>query len=79
MMAAPSLRRDGTYFAALWHDSRLAVKLPLSRSRAMIEDGVAEEFSPAGRTLDEWVLVSPTSREQWRELLEEAKAHAADS
>lgn len=79
MMAAPSLRREGTYFAALWHDSRLAVKLPIARSRAMIDEGVAEEFAPAGRTLDEWVLVSPESREQWRELLEEAKAHAADS
>ncbi len=79
MMAAPSLRRDGKYFAALWHDSRLAVKLPRSRSRSMIDDGVAEEFAPAGRTLDEWVLVTPKDKDEWRGLLEEAKGHAAGS
>jgi hypothetical protein len=73
MMGLPCLRIDGAFFAS-W-DRRtggLLVKLPQDRVRALIGEGDAQPFAPAGRTFREWAAVPPARVGAWPGLLDEA-------
>jgi hypothetical protein len=79
MMGLPCVRRDGRFFASL--DRRggmLLVKLPRQRVGRLVAEGIGAPFAPAGRTFREWVAIRIADRRQWRALLDEARAHAAD-
>ena len=78
MMGLPCVRLDGRFFASL--DRRtgaLLVKLPHQRVTQLIADGHGEPFAPAGRVFREWVAIPRPERGQWRDLLAEARSHAA--
>ena len=78
MMGLPCVRLDGRFFASL--DRRtgaLLVKLPHQRVSQLMADGHGEPFAPAGRVFREWVAIPQPERSQWRDLLAEARSHAA--
>ncbi|MEU4244652.1 DUF2461 family protein [Actinoplanes sp. NPDC026619] len=78
MMGLPCVRWGGRFFAAL--DRRtgaLLIRLHTVRVAALVAAGTGEPFAPAGRTFREWVAVPPSASNRWRELLTEAKDHAA--
>lgn len=78
MMGLPCVRLDGRFFASL--DRRtgaLLVKLPHQRVTQLIANGHGEPFAPAGRVFREWVAIPRPERGQWRDLLAEARSHAA--
>jgi uncharacterized protein (TIGR02453 family) len=80
MMGLPCVRLDGRFFASL--DRRtgaLLVKLPAERVGQLIADGDGEPFAPAGRVFREWVAVPRPDARRWRNLLAEARDHAADA
>jgi len=49
---------------------RLIVKLNAARVTALIDEGVASPFAPAGKVFKEWAAVDDDVR--WRDLLTEA-------
>jgi len=71
---ADALRIDGSIFAMESH-GRLIVKLPRARVAELIAQGAGEPFDAGkGRPLKEWLAVTATGDESWRELAEEALA-----
>jgi len=80
MMGHPCLRVDGDFFASLERRTgHLIVKLPATRVDAMIEDGSAEPFAPAGRRFKEWALITDRDENHWEGLLQEAISFVAGS
>lgn len=78
MMGLPCLRVHGQFFAS--SDRRtgdLLVKLPEARVDALVADGKAHAFVPAGRRFREWAAVPPSASRSWRRLLDEALSHVA--
>ncbi|WP_198950497.1 hypothetical protein [Kineosporia sp. A_224] len=80
MMGLPCLRRSGVFFPA-W-DRRtedLLVKLPASRVDALVDNGEAHAFAPAGRRFREWAAVAPddAAHRTWTALIEEALDNAS--
>ena len=72
----PGLLSD-PLFAMLVAD-RLVVKLPRQRVDALIAAGKGERFDPGhGRIMKEWLVVNPTSPEEWLPLTKEAMAFVA--
>lgn len=53
---------------------RLVVKLPKARVDALVASGDGERFDPRqdGRLMKEWVILEPTSEEDWLALAKEA-------
>lgn len=53
---------------------RLVVKLPKARVDALVASGNGEHFDPRrdGRLMKEWVVIEPTSEEEWLPLAREA-------
>lgn len=78
MFGCPAFFVNGTIFALLWKEGRIAVKLKdeALRAKLLAHEG-AEAWSPAARTMKSWVLVAP-KHETPRALAPWlAKAHAA--
>lgn len=75
LMGFPCLRVNGEFFATCEHRSGdLIVKLPRERVAALIGEGAAAPFAPAGRVFREWALVAERDRTTWLSLIEEAHA-----
>ena len=77
MMGLPCLRLHGVFFAAC--DRRtgdLLIKLSRQRVDALIEEGAAHPFAPAGRRFRQWAAVSPELSANWSDLLSEAQQFA---
>lgn len=53
---------------------KLVVKLPKLRVDALITSGAGERFDPRhdGRLMKEWVVLEPTSAEEWLSLAKDA-------
>jgi hypothetical protein len=67
-----ALKVNGKIFAALTKD-RLLLKLPKERVDALIAANLAERFSTGtGRPKKEWVTISPSSKDHWVKLSDEA-------
>ena len=80
MMGHPCLRIDGNFFASLERRTGdLIVKLPAERVDAMIQDGTAEPFAPAGRRFKEWALITDRDGDRWENLMTEAIAFVGAS
>src|ERR1051326_7803830 len=64
-----ALRIHDKIFAMLSQD-RLVVKLPKARVDALVAAGEGERFDPRrdGRLMKEWLVLEPTSREDWLSL-----------
>ena len=78
MMGSPCLRSDGYFYATVHRKTKeLIVKLPKERVDELIEQGVGEEFKPAGKVFREWLAVSALDESRWGELLEEARTFAS--
>ena len=78
MMGLPCVRLDSRFFASLDRRSgALLVKLPAERVAHLVAGGHGEPFAPAGRVFREWVAVPRPDRRRWRNLLAEARDHAA--
>ena len=78
MMGLPCLRVNGQFFAS--SDRRtgdLLVKLPEARVEALVSNGTAHAFAPAGRRFREWAAVPFSASRSWRKLLDEALAHVS--
>lgn len=69
------LQIGGKIFAML-SNGRLVVKLPRQRVDALVAAGAGEPFEPRhdGRFMKEWLVVAPTSTEDWLALSKEAMA-----
>lgn len=77
LMRFPCLRANGAFFATCDHRSgNLIVKLPRQRVTDLIEQGLGEPFSPAGRTFKEWILVRDRDPERWQQHISEARIYA---
>ena len=78
MMGFPCLRVGGQYFASTDRaNGNLIVKLPADRVDALIDEGRAEAFAPAGRRFREWAAVPYTRSRTWKKLLDEAHTFVA--
>ena len=64
---------------AMLVEGRLVVKLPKHRVDALVLSGAGERYDPRhdGRLMKEWVVVEPTSQEDWLDLSREAMEFAA--
>jgi len=58
---------------------RLVVKLPKQRVNALIASGDGEAFDPRkdGRPMKEWLVLEPTSKEDWLPLARDAMEFVA--
>jgi TfoX/Sxy family transcriptional regulator of competence genes len=67
------LKVDGKLFAMLVR-GRFVVKLPRGRVDALVAAGEGERFDPRrdGRVMKEWLVLDPSSGQDWRALAEEA-------
>jgi TfoX/Sxy family transcriptional regulator of competence genes len=67
------LKVHNKIFAMLASGS-LVVKLPRSRVDALIASGAGEPYDPRknGQIMKEWVMIAPTSQEDWLSLAREA-------
>ena len=67
------LRIHNKIFAMLVR-GRLVVKLPKARVDALVAAGDGERFDPRqnGRLMKEWIVLEPTSDEDWLSLAREA-------
>lgn len=75
IMGFPCLRISGDFFASVEHKgTRLVVKLPKERVKALIAEGLGEPFAPGGRVFKEWMAVPFTLAETWPTRLQEARA-----
>jgi hypothetical protein len=63
--------RVGKEFLALvdYKGSGLVVKLPKKRVAELIQVGIGQPFSPAGKVFGEWVSVPTPDERRWRDLL----------
>lgn len=59
---------------AMLAQGTLVVKLPKARVDALVSAGTGERFDPRhdGRLMKEWLVVAPTSNEDWLTLAQEA-------
>ena len=80
MMGLPCLRVDGAFFAS-WDRTTgaLLVKLPEARVDALVADGRAQPFAPAGRRFREWAAIPAVWTRAWRALLDEAHQHVSST
>lgn len=77
IMNFPCLRQGTEFFAMPHHATGAAVlKLPRERVAELVNEGVGQPFGPGAKVFKEWVLVSHDHRDQWLELLHEARAFA---
>jgi hypothetical protein len=73
MMGFPCLRVNGQFFASVDRaEGNLVVKLPEERVDALVDEGRALAFAPAGRRFREWAAVPPSRARSWRRLLDDA-------
>ena len=73
-MGFPCLRVDGDFFASADHRTGdLIIKLPVERVQTLIDDGVGQDFAPAGRKFREWVLIADRDADSWKMLISEAR------
>lgn len=73
IMGGRCARVNGEFLALVdYKDSGLVVKLPRARVAELIDQGVGQQFAPAGRVFREWVAVKHPDRQQWSALLREA-------
>lgn len=78
IMNFPCLRNGKEFFGMPHHETGDAVlKLPKTRVAELIADGVGQPFGPGKKIFKEWVLVGQEHRDQWVDLLQEARAFAA--
>ncbi len=70
----------GKIFAMLSND-RLVVKLPRQQVDALVASGEGERFDPQrnGRLMKEWLVLYPTSEQDWRTLAKEAMDFVAST
>jgi hypothetical protein len=74
MMGSQCLRTGGQFYATVHRRSKkLIVKLPADRVRELVDEGIGDEFKPAGRVFREWLQVNDGSEARWRALLEESR------
>ncbi len=59
--------------------SGLVVKLPRTRVKELIDEGVGQPFAPAGKVFKEWVSVPQRDRSRWHTLLRESIDFVAPS
>lgn len=79
MMGFPCLRVNGEFFASLDKDTKhMIVKLPAARVDEIVTSGQGLSFAPAGRVFREWTAMPIPDEEEWRALLQEAKAFVSD-
>lgn len=73
-----ALKIHNKIFAMLVRD-KLVVKLPKFRVDALIAAGDGERYDPRhdGRLMKEWVVIAPTSKEEWVLLAREAMEFVA--
>jgi hypothetical protein len=75
MMGFPCLRVNGVFFASVERSTgHLIVKLPAARVGELVESGAGLPFAPNGRIFREWVACPVPDEEEWRALLDEARA-----
>lgn len=73
MMGFPCLRVGGQFFASTDRaNGNLLVKLPEDRVDALVAEGRAESFAPAGRRFREWAAIPYARSRTWKKLLDEA-------
>lgn len=73
MMGFPCLRVRGQFFASTDRtNGNLLVKLPEGRVDALVAEGHAEPFAPAGRRFREWATIPYARSRTWKKLLDEA-------
>jgi hypothetical protein len=78
IMGGRCARVSGEFLALVdFKGSGLVVKLPKTRVRELIEQGVGQPFAPAGRVFGEWVSIPKRDRRRWRALLHEGVAFVA--
>ncbi len=70
------LRVDGRIFAMLSTREQFVVKLPRARVAALVRKGQAVHFSPTGRPMQEWAVIT-SERLSWMRLAREAYAFVA--
>jgi len=77
---SPGLRIHNKIFAMLVRGT-LVLKLPRARVDALVASGEGERFDPRrnGRLMKEWVIIDPTSQEEWLPLAKEAMEFVASS
>ena len=64
---------------AMLVEGRLVVKLPKQRVEALVLSGAGARYDPRhdGRLMQEWLVVEPTSEEDWLDLSREAMEFVA--
>jgi TfoX/Sxy family transcriptional regulator of competence genes len=71
------LRINNKIFVMLVRD-HLVVKLPRQSVDALIVSGDGEQFDPGhGRLMKEWLVLNPTSRQEWLPLAQKAMKFVA--
>jgi hypothetical protein len=76
--ANPGLRYHGRIFAMLVAGS-LVLKLPAPRVTALVAASAGTHFDAGkGRPMREWFVLAGTNDDQWRALMAEALAFAAE-
>jgi len=79
MMGFPCLRVDGEFVACCDRRSGgLVVKLDEARVTALVADGLAEPFAPAGRRFRAWAEIPVEAADRWPAMLDEAVTAAGD-
>lgn len=77
MFGGVALKTTNKVFACLYK-GKLVVKLSKDRCGDLIRSGTAEPFDPGmGRVMKEWVAIDPRAQEEWRALMDEARAFVA--
>jgi hypothetical protein len=77
MLSAQGLSYRGKYFAMLYRQSGLGLKLPAARVAELRTEAVGLPFeSGQGRVMREWVVIPPDHDDRWEGLADEALAFA---
>lgn len=75
LMGSRCLRVSGEFLATFYRkEESLIVKLDAERAAALIAEGRAVSFAPAGKTFREWVAVPGHDLEEWEVILAEGLA-----
>lgn len=75
MFASEGLRVRGKVFSLVSFNGDLMLKLPAARTEELVGAGDAERVEMAGRSMREWVFVSPSRSDLWEALIGEAFAY----
>jgi len=79
MMGLPCLRWNGAFFASCdRRNGDLLVKLAETRIDALVAEGRAKPFAPAGRRFREWAAIPDDRSRTWKRLLDEALEFAIE-